>query len=120
HANSPQDAFSRLETMVLMAGSDLPARAILKQITSAVDVVVQMQRVRGGSRVITSVGEITGLGPQEPAFQELFTYRQVALGQDGRALGYHAATGAVSQHIERFRLSGTEIDEGIFEPTPVP
>jgi pilus assembly protein CpaF len=123
HANSPEDAFSRLETMVLMAGADLPARAILKQITSAVDVVVQMQRVRGGSRKITSVGEVVGLGPDGPEFRELFTYRQVGLAEDGGALGYHTGTGAASQHIEKFQLNGVELDERIFlrksEP-PIP
>ena len=120
HANNPQDAFSRLETMVLMAGAELPARAIQKQIESAVDVVVQMQRVRGGSRKITSIGEVVGLGRHEPEYRELFTYRQVALDQDGRARGYHTALGQPSQHLDRFRLSGAQIDESIFDPRPEP
>ena len=120
HANSPDDAFSRLETMVLMAGADLPPRAILKQITSAVDVVVQMQRVRGGSRKITSVGEVVGLGRHEPEYRELFAYRQVAVADDGGSLGYHVATGAASQHLEKFRLNGAPLDERIFQPRPEP
>jgi pilus assembly protein CpaF len=120
HANTAADAFSRLETMVLMAGADLPPRAILKQIASAVDVVVQMQRVRGGSRKITSVGEVVGLGREGPEFRELFTYRQVALGDDGRSLGYHTATGAASQHLDKFRLNGAELDERIFQPRAEP
>ncbi|HEX6488735.1 MAG TPA: CpaF family protein [Candidatus Dormibacteraeota bacterium] len=120
HANSPEDAFSRLETMVLMGGTELPARAILKQIASAIDVVVQMQRVRGGTRKITSVGEVTGLGEHEPEFRELFTFKQVSLAEDGSALGYHTGTGFLSQHLERFKLNGSEIDPNIFQAAPPP
>ena len=120
HANSPDDAFSRLETMVLMAGADLPPRAILKQITSAVDVVVQMERVRGGSRKITSVGEVVGMGQHEPEFRELFSYKQLSSSEDGAALGYHAASGHQSRHLERFRLNGMPLDEGIFQAAPPP
>ena len=120
HANTPEDAFSRLETMVMMGGTELPARAILKQITSAIDVVVQVTRVRGGSRKITSVGEVVGMGQHEPEFRELFTYKQVEVGEDGRALGYHTATGHQSRHLERFRLNGIPVDERIFQPLPGP
>src|SRR5256886_6276165 len=75
HANSPQDAIGRVEAMVLMAGADLPSRAIQKQIASAIDVIVQAQRVRGGSRKIVSVSEVTGLSNGEAQTQELFVFR---------------------------------------------
>src|SRR5207244_6568703 len=89
HATSPKDALSRLETIVLMAGADLPAQAILKQIGSAIDILVQAQRVRGGARRIVSVSEVTGLADGEVTLQELFTYRQVGVTPEGNAYGYH-------------------------------
>src|SRR5207248_1175992 len=103
HANSPRDALARLETMVLMAGTDLPARAILKQIASAVDLIVQTQRLRGGARKIVSIAEITGIEDGDLPFQELFHYRQVGIDDSGDAVGYHTATGMTSTRLERFR-----------------
>ncbi|TMB46227.1 MAG: hypothetical protein E6J53_05510 [Chloroflexi bacterium] len=93
HANTPYDAIGRLETMVLMAGADLPARAIQKQIASAIDVIVQVERVRGGARKIVSIAEITGLVNAETQFQELFQFRQTGVDAEGNAIGLHTATG---------------------------
>src|SRR5690349_12006986 len=93
HANSPYDAFGRLETMVLMGGADLPARAIQKQIASAIDLVVQVERVRGGQRKIVSVVEITGLTHGEMEYQELFQFRQSGVDHEGNAIGAHVPTG---------------------------
>jgi pilus assembly protein CpaF len=116
HANTPYDAFSRLETMVLMAGAELPSRAIQKQIASAIDVVVQTQRVRGGARKIVSIAEVTGLANGETEFQELFQFRQTGVADDGNAVGYHAATGKLSVHIDHFRERGEMVPISIFEP----
>jgi pilus assembly protein CpaF len=120
HANSPKDALSRLETMVLMAGADLPALAILKQIGSAIDILVQAQRVRGGARRIVSVTEVTGLEGDEVTLQELFHYRQLGVSKDGNAFGYHTATGAVPVHLEHLQASGENLPASLFEPTPQP
>jgi pilus assembly protein CpaF len=120
HANSPKDALSRLETMVLMAGADLPAQAILKQIGSAIDVIVQAQRVRGGARRIVSVTEVTGLAEGEVTLQELFTYRQVGVTPEGNAYGYHTATGAESSHLDHLRASGEDLPTSLFGVTPEP
>ena len=120
HANSPKDALSRLETMVLMAGADLPAMAILKQIASAIDILVQAQRVRGGGRRIVSVSEVTGLAEGEVTLQELFAYRQVGVTPEGNAYGYHTATGAVPEHLDHMRASGEDLPTSLFEPTPEP
>ena len=114
HANSPVDALARLETMVLMAGTDLPSRAIQKQIASAVDVIVQTQRVRGGSRKIVSITEITGLADGEFRYQEVFCFRQVGLDADGAAVGHHTATGAISAFLEKFAAIGESLPDSLF------
>jgi pilus assembly protein CpaF len=116
HANTPYDAFGRLETMVLMGGADLPARAIQKQIASAVDVVVQSARVRGGARKIVSVAEVTGLVNGETQFHELFQFRQTGVDPDGYATGYHTATGDPSVHLQHFAERGERLPASTFEP----
>ncbi|OLB91942.1 MAG: hypothetical protein AUI15_22025 [Actinobacteria bacterium 13_2_20CM_2_66_6] len=115
HANSPQDAISRLEAMVLMAGTDLPSRAIQKQIASAVDVIVQAQRVRGGARKIVSICEVTGMGNGETQTQELFQYRQLGVDDDGNAVGFHAALGNLSIHMDHFAERAEFLSPSIFE-----
>jgi pilus assembly protein CpaF len=116
HANSAYDALSRLETMVLMAGADLPSRAIQKQVTSAIDLVVQAERVRGGARKIVSITEITGLTNGEIQLQEIFQYKQTGIDGEGNATGFHTATGNVSSHMERFVERGELVPRGLFEP----
>ncbi len=119
HANSPADAISRLETMVLMAGAELPSRAVLKQI-AAIDLIVQAQRLRGGARRIVSITELTGMEHQEVTYQELFTYRQVGVSEEGAAYGYHAATGAVPTRLGHLHASGEEVPASLFRPAPPP
>jgi pilus assembly protein CpaF len=116
HANSVYDAFSRLETMVLMGSADLPARAIQKQIASAIDLVVQVERVRGGARKIVSVAEVTGLVDNETQLHELFQFRQTGVDADGNAMGYHTATGDVSIHLDHFAEAGEKVSASLFEP----
>jgi pilus assembly protein CpaF len=118
HANTPYDAFGRLETMVLMAGADLPARAIQKQIASAVDVIVQVERVRGGARKIVSIAEVTGLENGETQFQELFRFRQTGVDREGNATGFHTATGNRSVHMEHFSERAEHVPMSLFEPAP--
>jgi pilus assembly protein CpaF len=115
HANSAYDAFSRLETMVLMGGAELPARAILKQIASAIDLVVQVERVRGGARKIVSIAEITGLDSGDIRSQELFQFRQSGVDAEGNAVGVHTATGNLSIHLDHFAENGTVLAAGTFE-----
>jgi pilus assembly protein CpaF len=117
HANSPQDAISRLEAMVLMAGTDLPSRAIQKQISSAIDVIVQAQRVRGGARKIVSICEVTGLVNGETQSHELFQFRPLGVDEEGNVHGVHTATGAASVHMEHFAERGEILPSSIFEPT---
>jgi pilus assembly protein CpaF len=117
HANSPADAFSRLETMVLMGGAELPARAIQKQIASAIDIVIQAERVRGGARKIVSIAEVTGLEGGEVQLQELFRFRQTGVDGEGNATGYHTATGSRSAHLEHFAERGLSVPLELFEPS---
>ena len=116
HANSPYDAFGRLETMVLMGGADLPARAIQKQIASAIDLVVQVERVRGGQRKIVSVVEVTGLTNSEMEYQELFQFRQSGTDSEGNAIGAHVPTGHRSKHLDHFVERGEAVPPSVFEP----
>ena len=119
HANSPYDAFGRLETMVLMGGADLPARAIQKQIASAIDVVVQVERVRGGARKIVSIVEVLGLSGGELEHQELYQFKQTGVDAEGNATGVHAATGKTSIHMDHFAERGESVSTSIFEPAVV-
>ena len=116
HANSPYDAFGRVETMVLMGGADLPARAIQKQIASAIDIVVQVERVRGGARKIVSIAEITGLVNGETQLQELFEFKQSGVDAEGNAVGVYTATGNLSIHLDHFAERGETLSPTVFEP----
>jgi pilus assembly protein CpaF len=120
HANNPRDAIARLETLVLLAGTELPSRAIRGQIASAINVVVQTERLRGGARKIVSVAEVLGVVDGEIAIQEVFAFNQVAVTPDGRAVGFHTATGARSNFEAHFRTDGVELPGDTFTPTPQP
>ena len=120
HANNPRDAVNRLETLVLLAGTELPSRAIRTQIASAVNVVVQTERLRGGARKVVSIAEVMGMKDGEILLQELFAFRQMSVSADGRAVGYHTATGTRSVFLQHFRTDGIELPESMFIPTPEP
>jgi pilus assembly protein CpaF len=120
HANSPREAMGRLETLVLMAGTDLPSRAIREQMASAVHFIVQVQKLRAGIRRVTSVAEVTGISGEDIHMQELFTYKLVGVSPEGRTLGYHTATGKRPTRMEAFRASGQDLPDEIFEPTSEP
>ena len=120
HANNPRDAVNRLETLVLLAGTELPSRAIRTQIASAVNVIVQTERLRGGARKVVSVAEVLGMKDGEILLQELFAFRQMGVSSDGRAIGYHTATGARSAFMQHFRSDGIELSDTLFVPTPEP
>jgi pilus assembly protein CpaF len=120
HANNPRDGLNRLETLVLLAGTELPSRAIRSQIMSAVNVIVQTERLRGGSRKVVSVAEVMGMVDGEIALQEVFVFRQVGVTPDGRAVGYHTATGAKSIFLEHFLSNGVQMPESMFAPKNQP
>jgi pilus assembly protein CpaF len=115
HANSPRDAIARLETLVLMAGMDLPLRAIREQIASAVDVVVQLTRLRDGSRRVTAVTEVQGMEGQTVTLQDAFLFDYSAgVDASGRFLGTPVATGVRPRFTDRFAELGIMVSPHIF------
>ncbi len=120
HANSPHEALVRLETLVLQAGQDLPSRAIRETVASAVHMIVQQSRLRGGVRRIVSVAEITGIKNGDVQFQEIFTYKQIGVNADGKAVGFHSATGIIPMRMEHLKAEGEDVPEALFNPTPQP
>jgi len=118
HANSPRDALSRLETMVLMAGMDLPVRAIREQIASAVQIIIQQTRYPDGSRKISYITEVTGMEGEVIALQDIFQFQQQGFGADGKVQGRFVATGFVPKFYDELRRRGIPVDLQLFgEPS---
>ena len=117
HSNSARDALSRLETMVLMAGMDLPERAIREQIASAVNVVVHLTRLSDGGRKLVSISEITGMEGQTIVMQDIFVYEKKGIGPDKRVIGEFVPTGVRPWFMEKLRVSGFEVPPHVFERT---
>jgi pilus assembly protein CpaF len=119
HANSPRDAVSRLETLVLMAGMDLPLRAIREQISSAIDVIVQISRMKDGTRRVTQITEVQGMEGDIVTLQDAFVFDYSAgVSADGRFLGHAVPTGVRPRFVERFADMGVPLAPNIFLPTP--
>ena len=117
HANTPRDALSRLENMVLMAGMELPSSAIREQIASAIDIVVQQTRLLDGSRKVVKITEVTGREGNQILMQDIFTFEQTGISPDGTVEGYHTATGNIPVFIDDLRKSGRlELDMSVFVP----
>ena len=113
HANSPRDMLSRLETMVLMAGYDLPLRAIREQITSAVDLIVHTARLKDGSRKVVAITEVYGIEDGEILTQDIFVYEQTGV-RDGKIEGVLKPTGIRPTFMDRFKETGVELPPGEF------
>ena len=116
HANSPRDVISRLETMVLMSGMELPSRAIREQIASAVDVIIHESRLSDGSRKVVAISEVTGLEGQNVVMQDIFTFRQSGVDEQGRVHGTFRPTGAVPTFYEHLKSRGLRLDPAMFDP----
>ncbi|MFH1476096.1 MAG: ATPase, T2SS/T4P/T4SS family [Verrucomicrobiota bacterium] len=115
HANSPRDVIARLETMTLMSGVELPSRAIREQIASAIHLVVQTARLSDGTRKVTHITEISGLEGDRITMQDLFTFTQTGLDQNGRVVGRFDATGSVPTFIEEIKIRGLSLAMNIFD-----
>ena len=120
HANSPRDVISRLETMVLMSGLELPSRAIREQIATAVDLIVHESRLSDGSRKVTCISEVMGMEGQQITLQDLFVFKQTGLDAKGRVLGRFEATGAIPSFYGELASRGLSLDIATFSPPPVP
>jgi pilus assembly protein CpaF len=114
HANSPRDILARLETMVLMAGMDLPVRAIREQISSALDLIIQQSRMKDGTRKITHITEVLGLEEGTIVLQDLFVFRQTGLDGNGKVEGKFVSTGIRPHFFEQLEHSGVSIPLTMF------
>lgn len=116
HANSPRDVISRLETMVLMSGMELPSRAIREQIASAVDIIIHESRLADGSRKVTAITEVTGMEGQQIVMQDIFAFRQQGVDENGRIQGVFCPTGAMPTFFDQLKSRGLALDPKIFQP----
>jgi pilus assembly protein CpaF len=115
HANSPRDALSRLETMVAMAGLNLPDTAIRRQIAAALDVVVQVSRLSDGTRKVTSLAEVTGMEGEIVTMQDIFSYRKRGIRESGEVLGDFEPTGIRPKFSERLSVTGIHLPASMFQ-----
>ena len=115
HANTTRDALVRLETMVLMAGLDLPQKAIKEQIASALNLVIQIVRFSDGTRKIVKLSEITGMESNTIVMQDVMVFEQKGIDKEGNVVGQFRATGVRPQFAQRFKVFGYELPTGIFE-----
>ncbi len=116
HANSARDALARLETLVLMAGFDLPLRAIREQVASAIQIVVQINRERDGSRKLVSVSEITKMEGDVITMQDLFVFRQTGWDEENRIVGVYEPTGGLPTFLDEIERAKIACDIGMFNP----
>jgi pilus assembly protein CpaF len=118
HANTPRDALSRLETLVRMAGRDLPIKFIRQQISSALDVIIQVSRMRDGTRRITAITEVAGMEGDMVTMSDIFKFNQTGVDGDGKILGTIKPTGLRPLFGPRLEAAGFKLGADIFGATP--
>lgn len=116
HANTPRDALSRLETMVLMSGMDLPLKVVRQQISSAVDLIIQQTRLKDGSRKVTAITEVIGMEGDTVVMTDIFKFEQTGVGQNGKILGELKATGIRPLFGPKLEAAGYKLGAEIFMP----
>jgi pilus assembly protein CpaF len=117
HANSPRDAFSRLEAMVLMADLEMPTRVILQQLASAIRLVVQIARLQDGSRRIVAVSEVLGVRDDQIETQDIYVFDRLGVSDSGKVQGRFRATGVLPRLLERLRITGITLPPETFRET---
>ncbi len=115
HANTTRDAQARLETMIMMAGMELPIKAMRQQISSAVDIIIQANRLQGGPRKVTSVTEVMGMEQDIIIMQDIFRFKQLGIDQNGRAYGQFEATGVRPSFVSRLEAAGIKLPSNLFQ-----
>jgi len=118
HANTPRDAISRLETMVLMSGMDLPLKVVRQQISSAVDLIIQQSRLKDGSRKVTAITEVVGMEGDIVVLTDIFKFDATGIGPNGKILGELRATGIRPIFSPRLEVAGFKLSGEIFMPPP--
>ncbi|MEC8474321.1 MAG: CpaF family protein, partial [Planctomycetota bacterium] len=114
HANSPRDAIARLETLVMMAGFELPVKAIRQQISGAVDILIQANRLQGGPRRVTAITEIVGMEQDTIVMQDIYKYSQQGVDEQGKAYGHFACTGVRPSFMDRLESAGIRLPPSAF------
>ena len=114
HANAPRDALSRIETMVLMAGFDLPSKAIREQIASALNVILQLSRMSDGTRKVVTVSEVTGMEGDVVVMQDIFVFEKRGVDRDGKVLGAYRATGVRPKFLDAVHAAGIHLGANVF------
>jgi pilus assembly protein CpaF len=114
HANTPRDAISRLETMCLMAGMEMPLKVIREQIASAVDLIIQQSRIKGGARKVTSITEVSGMEGDTVVMTEIFKFEQTGVDPEGRAMGELKPTGIRPLFTPRLDAAGFKLGPEVF------
>ncbi|MGH1480657.1 MAG: ATPase, T2SS/T4P/T4SS family, partial [Geminicoccales bacterium] len=114
HANTPRDALSRLEQMIMMTGVQFPLHSMRAQLASAINVVIQLERMADGKRRIVSVQEITGMERDVVMMQEIFTFRRLGLDEKGDVIGHFEATGVRPKFADRLRSFGVDLPVNLF------
>jgi pilus assembly protein CpaF len=115
HANTPRDAQARIETMVMMAGMELPMKAMRQQIASAVNIIIQANRLQGGPRKVTHITEVVGMEGDIIVMQDIFLFKQLGVDQNGRAIGQFVATGVRPTFSAKLEASGLKLASNLFQ-----
>ena len=116
HANNPRDSLSRVEQMIGMSGIDIPARSARNQISSAINIVIQVSRLSDGRRRLTSLSELTGMEGEVVTMQEIFRFRQTGMGADGQVQGRFEATGIRPRFLDHAMTHGVQLSPELFRP----
>ncbi len=114
HANTPRDAIARLETMIMMAGYEMPIKAMRQQIASAVDLIVQANRLQGGPRKVTHITEVLGMEQDTIVMQDIFKYVQEGVDENGRCVGHFLSTGIRPSFMDRLESNGVRLPASAF------
>jgi pilus assembly protein CpaF len=113
HANTPRDALARVETMCLMAGMDLPVRAIREQVSSAVDLICQQERMRDGTRKVTTITEVSGMEGDVITMTDIFVFEQTGM-ENGKIVGRLRPTGLRPKFMDKIETAGINLPPSIF------
>lgn len=114
HANTPRDAIARLETLVMMSGFELPVKAIRQQVSGAVDVLIQANRLQGGPRRVTAITEVVGMEQDTVILQDIYRYVQKGIGEDGKAFGHFECTGVRPSFMDKLEAAGVRLPASAF------
>jgi pilus assembly protein CpaF len=114
HANTPRDAIARLETLVMMAGYELPVKAIRQQVSGAVDVLIQANRLQGGPRRVTAITEVVGMEQDTIVMQDIYRFKQLGINEEGKAHGHFECTGVRPSFMEKLESAGVRLPASAF------